>query len=69
MKHADAVNITGALGTRLTKEKTGWRDLKALLVVAGREDWNAAAALGDAMGVHPDDQERIFHDLQREARA
>ena len=67
MKHDDAVNIAGALGTRLLKEKSsGWRDVKALLIVAGREDWNAAAALGDAMGVHPDDQERIFYDLQRE---
>ena len=44
----------------------GWRHIKALLMVAGSESWDAAAALADAMGVHPDDQELIYHQIRRE---
>jgi len=66
VKHANAVDLVGLLGQRLQQEPTGWRDTKALLIVAGRESWNAAAAIADAMGVHPDDQELVYHQLRRE---
>lgn len=70
MKHSDAVNVVGMLGTRLLGERgTGWRDCKALLIVAGHESWSAASQLADALGVHPDDQERLYHDIQREKDA
>lgn len=67
MTHERAVEILGTLvGPRLQREKTGLRDTKALLLVAGRESWDAAAALADALGVHPDDQEAVYFTLQRE---
>jgi hypothetical protein len=66
VKHANAVDITGMVGQRLEQEPTGWRDVKALLIVAGHESWNAAAALADALGVHPDDQERLYHEIRQE---
>lgn len=68
MKPADAVEIVGMLGARMAKERTGWRDVKALVVlVAASGPWQAAADLADALGVHPSDQEQIFHATQREA--
>jgi hypothetical protein len=69
LKHADAINITGALGHRLLKDGGGWRDIKAVLTIAGHESWAAASQLADAFGVHPDDQERLYRDIQREQDA
>lgn len=68
MKAENAVDIVGMLGARLAKEPTGWRDMKALVVVAATESWPVAAQLADALGIHPDDQELIFHQTRREAK-
>lgn len=64
MTHDRAVEITGSL----VAPKLGWRDVKALLLVAGKESWNAASALADALGVHPDDQEAVYRQLNQEAK-
>lgn len=61
-----AADLLGIWAPRIHNTSEGWRSIKALLMVAGSESWDAAAALADAMGVHPDDQELIFHQLQRE---
>ena len=60
-----AVDLLGIWAQRLN-DADGWRHIKALLMVAGSESWDAAAALADAMGVHPDDQELIYHQIRRE---
>lgn len=59
----DAFPIVCALGDRLAKERTGWRDTKALIVLVAQHDWNAASCLADALGVHPDQQEAIYTEV------
>ncbi len=57
----DAFPIVCMLGDRLARERTGWRDTKALIVlVAQAGDWNGASCLADALGVSPDAQEQIY---------
>lgn len=63
-----AVEIVGKHGAALEKSGgAGWATVKALVYLVGCEDWNAAAQLADALGVHPDDQQAIHHQTQREA--
>ncbi|HEY1178475.1 MAG TPA: hypothetical protein VGF17_20150 [Phytomonospora sp.] len=60
----DAFPVVCALGDRFRRERTGWRDTKALIVlVAEHGDWNGAAALADALGVGPDAQEAIYQEV------
>lgn len=66
----DAFPIVALLGDRLARQRHGWRDIKALIVlVAEAGDWNGAAALADALGVHPDQQEAIYHEVTTGAGA
>lgn len=58
--------VVASLGIRFESQKTGWRDVKALIMVAARagpDQWPAAADLADALGVHPDQQEAIYHEV------
>lgn len=64
----DAFPIVCALGDRLRRERTGWRDVKALIVLVAQEgDWNGAAALADALGVGIDAQEVIYQEVRTKA--
>lgn len=59
----DAFAVVAQLGQRLEKERTGWRDVKALiLLVAQAGEWTSAAQLADALGVSPDEQEAIYQE-------
>lgn len=60
----DAFPIVCAIGDRLGRERTGWRDVKALVyLVAYEGDWRGAAALAEALGVSPDAQEAIYREV------
>jgi hypothetical protein len=49
------------LGDRLSRERTGKRDVKGLvMLVAEAGDWNGASCLADALGVPPDVQEQWY---------
>jgi len=62
----DPFPIVCKLGDRLQGERTGWRDVKALvLLVARAGDWNGASALAEALGVSPDAQEQIYREAQQ----
>ena len=63
MRDGAAFPIVAMLGDRLQRERTGWRDAKALIKLVAANDWNAAANLADALGVAPDAQEAIFHEV------
>lgn len=66
----DAFPIVCAIGDRLARERTGWRDTKALIVlVAQQGDWNGASALAEALGVSPDAQEAIYREVTTGAGA
>lgn len=53
------------LGDRLRKERTGWRDMKALVLLVAQEgDWTGAAALAEALGLSPDQTESIYRDIE-----
>lgn len=62
----DPLAIVGMLGSRLEKEKTGWRDMKALVltVAIASDEWEPAADLADALGIAPDLQEAIYEEAQ-----
>ncbi len=69
----DAFAVVAQLGIRLQEAERegrhGWRDAKALVVlVAEAGDWNGASALADALGISPDMQERIHHEVERKKR-
>lgn len=65
----DAFPIVCKLGERLARERTGWRDVKALIVLVAQEgDWNGASALAECLGVHPDQQEAIFTEVFSKSR-
>lgn len=60
----EAFPIVASLGRRLQRERTGWRDTKALIVlVAQSGSWAAAADLADALGVDASSQEAIFREV------
>lgn len=60
----DPFPIVCRLGDALDRDqRTGWATKKALiLLVAVHGDWNGAAALADALGVHPEEQEKIHQE-------
>lgn len=63
MREGAEFAIVAMLGQRLQRERTGWRDAKALvLCVARNGPWEPAASLADALGVGPDAQEAIYHE-------
>lgn len=66
MRDGAPLAIVGMLGSRLEKERTGWRDLKALVlfVAISSDDWAPAADLADALGIAPDLQEAIYEEAQ-----
>ena len=51
MRDGAAFPIVAMLGDRLQRERTGWRDAKALVKLVAANDWNAAANLADALGI------------------
>lgn len=60
----DAFPIVCMLGDRLAREKTWWRDVKALVVIVAQEgDWNGASALAECLGIAPPEQEKIFNEV------
>lgn len=62
----DAFPVVCQLGDRLGKERTGWRDIKALILLVAQEgDWNGASALAEALGVAPPEQEAIWNEAQQ----
>ena len=61
----DPFPVVAKLGDRLGKERTGYRDMKAVVMVAALsgppwEAWNAAAAIADGFGIDPDTQHAWF---------
>lgn len=65
----DEFAVVATLGVRLDKERTGWRDTKALVLLVaqqGQEHWSAAASLADALGVGPDTQEAIYREVYQD---
>lgn len=59
----DPFPVVCKLGDRLQRERTGWRDAKALvLLVARAGDWNGASCLADALGIPPAEQEAIYRE-------
>lgn len=63
MREGAEFAVVAMLGQRLQRERTGWRDAKALvLCVARNGPWNGAAALADALGIGPDAQEAIYRE-------
>lgn len=59
----DPFPVVCNLGDRLQRERTGWRDAKALvLLVARAGDWNGASCLADALGIPPPEQERLYRE-------
>ncbi len=65
MNPHDAANVVGMLGHRLSKEGTGGRDMKALLVLVGASD-SPAADLAAALGVPEDVIESAYGDVRAE---
>ena len=60
----DPLPIVLQFADRIKKERNGWRDTKALILLVARTgDWNGAAALCDAFGL---DDHRI-EAIHREA--
>ena len=66
-----ALAVVAQLGLRLEHAPHGWRDTKALILLAAWEagDWQVAAALADALGVPVDLQEQAWRDYRRWCRA
>jgi hypothetical protein len=60
----DPLPIVMQFADRLRRERHGWRDTKALILLVARSgDWNGAAALCDAFGL----DDRTIERLHREA--
>ncbi len=66
MTPEDAIRIVGMLGRQLDKDdRYGWRDKKALVMVAASSgDWAAASALADALDLDEQQQESIYLDTR-----
>lgn len=69
MKSIQALEIVGMLGGRLEREKTGRRDLSALVtVIADLTDWDTASDFAGALGLDGDQQEDIYVSWTRDNR-
>jgi hypothetical protein len=67
VKGTNAVDIVGMLGARLEREKTGRRDLSALVtLVADLTDWDAAQDFAGALGLEGDQLEDIYTSWTRD---
>jgi hypothetical protein len=67
VKGAAALEVVGMLGGRLEREKTGRRDLSALVtVVADLTDWDTAQDFAGALGLEGDQLEDIWTSWTRD---